>query len=306
MAADGVDLVDEDDARGVRLALLEQVAHPRGADADEHLDEIGAADAEKGYSGFSRDRPGEVGLSRSRRSYEQHPLRSPPPEALEFHRILEELDDLLELLLGFVRPGDVAERRLALVLHQQLGPALPEREQAPRTALHLPQDEDPESDEEQPWEKADQHGVPLKRLFLEVEVDSGFLPLLPGFGIDRSQVDDEALSVGEGPVKLIVADDLRLDYRPARQVFPVLHVGDLGWIRGHAAEELGGEYQDENEEYPEGAASHRPPPGRARALAVAAVRRWLLAVCVPAVLRLAATAVAFLVTHFPDSSCRWA
>src|SRR5580704_272421 len=36
-----IELVDEDDA-GRRLSrLLEQVADPRGADADEHLDELG-------------------------------------------------------------------------------------------------------------------------------------------------------------------------------------------------------------------------------------------------------------------------
>src|SRR5207342_292432 len=34
--ADGVDLVDEDDARGVLLALLEQVADTRRPDAHEH------------------------------------------------------------------------------------------------------------------------------------------------------------------------------------------------------------------------------------------------------------------------------
>src|SRR5207253_8172045 len=40
MAADGVDLVDEYDAGRVLLSLLEEVAHARGADTDEHLDEI--------------------------------------------------------------------------------------------------------------------------------------------------------------------------------------------------------------------------------------------------------------------------
>ncbi len=42
MAADRVDLVDEDDARRVLLALLEHVAHAAGADADEHLDKVRA------------------------------------------------------------------------------------------------------------------------------------------------------------------------------------------------------------------------------------------------------------------------
>src|SRR4030088_3048088 len=36
LAADGVDLVDEDDARAVLLGLVEHVADARSADADEH------------------------------------------------------------------------------------------------------------------------------------------------------------------------------------------------------------------------------------------------------------------------------
>ncbi len=47
LAADRVDLVDEDDARAVALGLVEQVADAAGADADEHLDELGARDAEE-------------------------------------------------------------------------------------------------------------------------------------------------------------------------------------------------------------------------------------------------------------------
>jgi len=39
-AADGVDLVDENDAGGRFPGLREEVAHPRRPHADEHLDEI--------------------------------------------------------------------------------------------------------------------------------------------------------------------------------------------------------------------------------------------------------------------------
>ena len=52
---DEIDAVDEHDAGGVLLALLEQVADARGADADEHLDEVRAADREEGDVGFTRD-----------------------------------------------------------------------------------------------------------------------------------------------------------------------------------------------------------------------------------------------------------
>src|ERR1700687_2894730 len=46
-AADGVDLVDEDDARRVLLPLLEEIPYSRRPDAHEHLDEVGAGDREE-------------------------------------------------------------------------------------------------------------------------------------------------------------------------------------------------------------------------------------------------------------------
>ena len=42
--AHGVDLVHEHDRGRVRLGLLEQVAHPGGADTDEHLHEVRTGD----------------------------------------------------------------------------------------------------------------------------------------------------------------------------------------------------------------------------------------------------------------------
>jgi hypothetical protein len=48
VAADGVDLVDEDDAGRALLGLLEHVAHAGRAHADEHLDEVGARDLKNG------------------------------------------------------------------------------------------------------------------------------------------------------------------------------------------------------------------------------------------------------------------
>src|SRR5690606_2222564 len=44
VAANRVDLVDEDDRGGVGLGLLEQVADPGGAHTDEHFDEVRTGD----------------------------------------------------------------------------------------------------------------------------------------------------------------------------------------------------------------------------------------------------------------------
>src|SRR5262249_16721988 len=72
MAADGVDLVDEDDARRILLRLLEHVAHARGADANEHLDEVRTGDGEERHIGFARDSARDQRLAGARRADEQH------------------------------------------------------------------------------------------------------------------------------------------------------------------------------------------------------------------------------------------
>ena len=75
VTADGVDFVDEDDARRVRLALLEQVAHPRRANAHEHLDEIRAGHREERAASLAGNRARKERLARARWADEQRTLR---------------------------------------------------------------------------------------------------------------------------------------------------------------------------------------------------------------------------------------
>ena len=42
LTADGINFIDEDDARGIFLGLFEQIAHPAGTNADKHLDKFRA------------------------------------------------------------------------------------------------------------------------------------------------------------------------------------------------------------------------------------------------------------------------
>ena len=149
MAADRVDLVDEDDAGRVLLALLEQVADARRADADEHLDEVRAADGEERNVRFAGDRAGQERLAGSRRPHQQDALRNAAAELLELLRLAQEVDDLLQLVLRLVDAGDVLERDLLLGARRQLRLALAERQGLVPAALHLPHDEDPEGDHQQ-------------------------------------------------------------------------------------------------------------------------------------------------------------
>ena len=109
VTAYSVNFIDKDDARGVLFALLEEIADARGADADEHFDEVRTGDGEKGDVGFAGDSAGEEGLAGSRRPDEQNALGDAAAKALELLRFAEELDDFLELFFGFVDAGDILE-----------------------------------------------------------------------------------------------------------------------------------------------------------------------------------------------------
>ena len=134
--AERVELVDEDDAGRLRLGLTEQIAHARGADADEHLDELRAAQAEERHLRLAGDRLGEQRLARAGRSDEQHALRNPAADVRVLLRMLQELDDLHQLFLGLVDAGHIAEAHLHVVFGVDLRAAARERHHAALGAAH--------------------------------------------------------------------------------------------------------------------------------------------------------------------------
>ena len=107
--ADGVDLVDEEDAGGVFLGGGEQVADAAGAHAHEHLDELRAADGIEGDARLAGHGPAQQGLARARRAHQQDSLGHAAAQPLEFLRVLEELDDLFQLAFDAFQAGHVVE-----------------------------------------------------------------------------------------------------------------------------------------------------------------------------------------------------
>ena len=107
--ADGVDLVDEDQARGLGLGLGEEAADTSGADADVHLHEVGAGEGEERHVGLARDGAGQQGLAGAGRADQQHALGDAAAEGGVSLGGAEEADDLLELLDRLLQAGDVAE-----------------------------------------------------------------------------------------------------------------------------------------------------------------------------------------------------
>ena len=139
LTSDRVDLVDEDDARRRLLGLIEEIAHARRTDADEHFDEVRTGDREERHAGLARDRARKQRFAGSRRPEQQHAFGNARAQRLIFLGVLQEVDDLAELLFGLVDAGDVGESHLGTVLAHHLRARAPERKRLAPAALRLAQ-----------------------------------------------------------------------------------------------------------------------------------------------------------------------
>ena len=107
LGADGVDLVDEDDAGRFFLGLLEQVAHFRRAHAHEHLYELGTGHGKKRHVRLAGHGLGQHGLAGAGRADEQDALGHLRADVAVAAGIVQVLDDLRQVLLGLVLAGHV-------------------------------------------------------------------------------------------------------------------------------------------------------------------------------------------------------
>eukprot|EP00962_Isochrysis_galbana_P028323 scaffold8934_cov94-Isochrysis_galbana.AAC.2 len=135
-AADGVDLVNEDEAGRVGPGLGEQVAHARRADAHEHLDKVGARDGVEGRLRLTRCGLGQQSLATTGRSDEQRSLWDLGAELGVTLGLLENVDELHHLHLGLLQPGHVLEAGLHLGRLDSLGLAHVEQPAAGAHAAH--------------------------------------------------------------------------------------------------------------------------------------------------------------------------
>ena len=138
MTPDSVDFINEDKAGRIFFTLFEHVAHAAGANAHEHLHEIGARDGEEWHVRLAGDRAGGQRLAGAGGANEQHAPRNAPAEPLKLLWVLQELHDLLQVFLGLVDAGHVVERHAAMRLRQQLRLGLAETHRPARAVLHLP------------------------------------------------------------------------------------------------------------------------------------------------------------------------
>ena len=115
---------DENNAGCVFRRLAEQIAHPRGADTNEHLDEIGAGNTKERHTGFASHGSRQQCLASPRRADEQHALGQMAAQPLILFRMLEKLDNLDELFLSLIDAGDIRETHTGLLFDVDLRFAL--------------------------------------------------------------------------------------------------------------------------------------------------------------------------------------
>ncbi len=198
--ADGVDFIQEDDAGAVVLGLFEEVSHSAGADADEHFDEIGTADAEEWAVGFAGDGLGEKGFSGAGLADQQHAARDSTAEALEFLGVLQELDNFHHLFLGLFDSGHIVESDVGVILGGDFVFALAEAAEHSTGAgavAELAEDEEPdEAEDQQPGHQRQQ----------DVHEEAG---LILGFDLGGAALVhqvDKIGSVGKSPFGVFGAE----------------------------------------------------------------------------------------------------
>ena len=146
----GVNLVDEDDGRGLLLGLLEQIADAGRPHADEHLHKVGAAQTEERHLGLAGHGLRQQRLARARRAHKQCAFGNLGPELGVLSRLLQEVHDFVQFLLGAVHTRHVLERHVgALAVFKDLGLGLADVEDlsaARRSTAQPPHQEHPHHD----------------------------------------------------------------------------------------------------------------------------------------------------------------
>ena len=174
LTSNRIDLVDKNDARCVFLCLFEQVSDSGRTYTYEHFHEVRTAYRKERHSCFSGCRSGDIGLTCSRRAYEQYTLRYPCTQIVVFGRMLQEVYYFFKFFLFLLKSCNVLEcYLLEVTVFLKLGAALAERHRlASASALiHDKYEEyDHDADHYECRQQAEPDGLLLRLVTLQLEL----------------------------------------------------------------------------------------------------------------------------------------
>ena len=116
-ATHGIDFVNENDAGGNFGGLLEQVTHPAGTHAHEHLYKVRAGDGEEGNPRLSCHSLGKQRLAGTGRANQQRTLGKLGADFGVLLGVVEEINDFGQGFLGFVLTGHILKGHAGLLFH---------------------------------------------------------------------------------------------------------------------------------------------------------------------------------------------
>src|SRR5581483_7728716 len=132
---------------GAFFFACSNMSRTRLADADEHFNEVGARNGEERNVRFTGNGPSDKRLPGPRRADQKDATGDSSAEPLEFSRVAQEFDDLLQILFRFVDARDVFKRHAAMRLGEKLCARFAEAHRLAGAALHLARQEYPHADE---------------------------------------------------------------------------------------------------------------------------------------------------------------
>ncbi len=115
MTSNGINFIDEDNARSALFGAFEQIADTTSANTDEHFNEIRAGNTIERNASFSRHCFRQKGFTGSRIADEQDAFGETGAEFAVFLRVFQIFDKLDHFRFFFIASSDIGEADLALV-----------------------------------------------------------------------------------------------------------------------------------------------------------------------------------------------
>ena len=207
VTSDGIDLVDEDDARSVLLTLFEEVADARGADADEHFYKVRAGDREERHVGLTGDGAGEQGLAGSRRSDEQNALGDSAAERWNFCASRRNSMISLSSSLASSTPATSLKVIFFCCMESRRARDLAEAHRLVAAGLHLAHEEHKKAKHQGDWRKLDKNTEPrVSVLILDADID-----VMLAQRLVQVRIIGRNGGVEEGLVSVVAGDLLTID-----------------------------------------------------------------------------------------------
>mmetsp|Transcript_39663 Transcript_39663/g.93452 ORF Transcript_39663/g.93452 Transcript_39663/m.93452 type:complete len:364 (+) Transcript_39663:685-1776(+) len=196
LPADGIDLINEDDAWRLLLGLLEDISDTGRANTHKELDELGCRGLDEWDTGLAGQSLGHERLSCSWWAREEHTLRDLRTHLDKSLRCLQEVNDLCQLRLCLINASYILKLHTCLRLNRHFRLALPGHSRHATGTHWAATTQKQQAGNHQEWEgNVTQDSQELIWLLwcLDIDANTSLLQLLNQTWSNTRKIDQEAL-----------------------------------------------------------------------------------------------------------------